>query len=103
MSKAVKNLSKSAPAAPQKPAAKAPEKPKETAQEIIARAQKQIRDTAQQIEACKVFCFHVDEGNGAYDFSLALWDVLNLIGQHAGDAAETLNAAAAQLQKGGAQ
>lgn len=99
-------ISKSESAIPQKPAVKTPEKPQETPQEIIARAQKEVRRIGEQMKGLGAFCYSVDEGGGGtslYDFSCALNTMLDCIAEHAEAINETLNQAAAQLQKGGTQ
>lgn len=96
-------ISKSQPTAPAKPAVKAPQKPKETPQELIARAQKEVARIVDQMKGLATFCWNVDESQneGLYDFSFALQTMLDCIADHAKGINETLALAAAEMQEGG--
>ena len=76
-------------------------KPTVNPQEIIGRAKNQFQELNEQIGALKTFCVHTEEGDSAYDFSVAMANMLELIQGSIGAINETLDEAGAQ--KGGAE
>ena len=78
---ATKNLSKSSPVAPQKPAVKETSKQKLSPEvrEEIARCKKRTERFAQMMQGLHGFCFNVDEGCEAYEFSFAIATIAEMI------------------------